>query len=107
MSQTRAVWSLLAVTMRWPSGAKGCGPDETRMNLEHGELVPGRGIPNAGRLVIARSHDALALGAKRCGQDVVRMTLEPHELAPGARSQRPKLGPSGQCLQSPYVGHRD
>ena len=46
-SQTRAVLSSDAVTMRFPSGLKAARPHRTSVAAEDGDRLAGRGVPDA------------------------------------------------------------
>ena len=92
-SQTRAVLSKLAVTMRLPSGYT---PRSRRYPdaLENGEGSAGVRVPDPRRFVSLRGDDALAVGAIRRGIDALLMSPEDGEGRPESASQTRAVCPA-------------
>ncbi len=66
-SQMRAVLSSDAVTMREPSGLNAAEQTQPLVVAQNGDLLGGRGVPDARGLVVRRGDDARAVGAERGG----------------------------------------
>ena len=81
-SHTRAVLSMLAVTMRRPSGLYLALKTTDSWPSEFCEEAPAVGLPNPRRLVIARGDDAATIGTIRRAPDDVPMARKHREEAP-------------------------
>ena len=75
-SQTRAVLSSDAVTMRDPSGLKAAEFDRALVAAENSDRRAGRGVPDACGLVRRRRDDARPVGAEGGGIDAILVAAE-------------------------------
>ena len=82
-SQTFAVLSSLAVTIREPSGLNDAELTVTGVPLEREDLGTALGVPDLRRLVVTPGDDPRAVGAERRRSDAAGVPLECEDLGAG------------------------